>query len=42
ASAPEILVNQVIEKLVELTGGEVVENPGIVEDTVFAVPVELR
>ncbi|MDP2561322.1 4-hydroxy-3-methylbut-2-enyl diphosphate reductase [Psychrobium sp. 1_MG-2023] len=42
ASAPEILVNQVIEKLVELTGGEVVENPGIIEDTVFAVPVELR
>ncbi|MGB0833805.1 MAG: 4-hydroxy-3-methylbut-2-enyl diphosphate reductase [Psychrobium sp.] len=42
ASAPEILVNQVIEKLVELTDGEVVENPGIVEDTVFAVPVELR
>jgi len=42
ASAPEILVNQVIEKLVELTQGEVVENPGIIEDTVFAVPVELR
>ncbi len=42
ASAPEILVNQVIEKLVDLTGGEVVENPGIIEDTVFAVPVELR
>lgn len=42
ASAPEILVNQVIEKLVDLTDGEVVENPGIIEDTVFAVPVELR
>ena len=42
ASAPEILVNQVIEKLVELTDGDVVENPGIIEDTVFAVPVELR
>ncbi len=42
ASAPEILVNQVIGKLVELTDGEVVENPGIIEDTVFAVPVELR
>lgn len=42
ASAPEILVNQVIEKLVELTGGNVVENPGIIEDTVFAVPIELR
>jgi len=42
ASAPEILVNQVIDKLIELTGGSVVENPGIIEDTVFAVPVELR
>ncbi len=42
ASAPEILVNEVIEKLIELTGGDVVENPGIIEDTVFAVPIELR
>lgn len=42
ASAPEILVNQVIDKLIELTGGSVVENPGIIEDTVFAVPIELR
>lgn len=42
ASAPEVLVNQVIEKLVTLTQGEVIENPGIIEDTVFAVPVELR
>jgi 4-hydroxy-3-methylbut-2-en-1-yl diphosphate reductase len=42
ASAPEILVQQVIEKLVELTNGQVVENPGIEENTVFAVPVELR
>jgi len=42
ASAPEILVDQVIKKLVELTNGEVTENPGIIEDTVFAVPVELR
>jgi len=42
ASAPEILVNQVIEKLVELTDGDVIENPGIIEDTVFAVPIELR
>jgi len=42
ASAPEILVNQVIDKLVELTQGEVIENPGIIEDTVFAVPIELR
>ena len=42
ASAPEILVQQVIDKLVELTGGDVIENPGIEEDTVFAVPIELR
>jgi len=42
ASAPEILVNEVIEKLIELTDGDVVENPGIIEDTVFAVPIELR
>lgn len=42
ASAPEILVNEVIEKLIALTGGDVVENPGIIEDTVFAVPIELR
>ena len=42
ASAPEILVTQVIDKLVEYTGGDIVENPGIIEDTVFAVPIELR
>jgi len=42
ASAPEILVNEVIDKLIELTDGNVVENPGIIEDTVFAVPIELR
>ena len=42
ASAPEILVQQVIDKLVELTDGYIIENPGIEEDTVFAVPIELR
>ncbi|NRA54235.1 MAG: 4-hydroxy-3-methylbut-2-enyl diphosphate reductase [Gammaproteobacteria bacterium] len=42
ASAPEILVQQVIDKLVELTGGQIIENPGIEENTVFAVPIELR
>ena len=42
ASAPEILVQQVIDKLVALTGGDVIENPGIEEDIVFAVPVQLR
>ena len=42
ASAPVILVQQVIDKLVELTGGQIIENPGIEENTVFAVPIELR
>ena len=42
ASAPDILVEEVLEKLVTVTGGVVKDNPGILEDTVFAVPVELR
>lgn len=42
ASAPEVLVQQVISRLKELGGKTVVENPGIEESIVFAVPVELR
>ncbi|MFD1618922.1 4-hydroxy-3-methylbut-2-enyl diphosphate reductase [Thalassotalea marina] len=42
ASAPEVLVKQVIEKLKSLGGKEVIEFPGREENTVFAVPVELR
>ncbi|MDO7086595.1 4-hydroxy-3-methylbut-2-enyl diphosphate reductase [Pseudocolwellia sp. AS88] len=42
ASAPEILVNQVIETLKSYGGKEVVEYPGREENTVFAVPIELR
>lgn len=42
ASAPEVLVKQVIEKLKSLGGKEVTEFPGREENTVFAVPVELR
>lgn len=42
ASAPEILVKQVIERLKSLGGQEVTEFPGREENTVFAVPVELR
>ncbi len=42
ASAPEILVNQVIEALKVNGGKEVVEYPGRAENTVFAVPLELR
>lgn len=42
ASAPELLVQQVIARLRE-SGGEVVqEQPGAVETVVFAVPRELR
>lgn len=42
ASAPAILVQQVIERLKELGGEQVTEFPGREENTVFAVPVELR
>ncbi len=42
ASAPEVLVNQVIEALKNHGGTEVVEYPGREENTVFAVPLELR
>jgi 4-hydroxy-3-methylbut-2-enyl diphosphate reductase len=42
ASAPAILVKQVIEALKSLGGKEVVEYPGRAENTVFAVPIELR
>ncbi|MFT5815742.1 MAG: 4-hydroxy-3-methylbut-2-enyl diphosphate reductase [Psychroserpens sp.] len=42
ASAPAILVQQVIELLKSLGGQEVIEYPGRAENTVFAVPIELR
>ncbi|WNC67633.1 4-hydroxy-3-methylbut-2-enyl diphosphate reductase [Thalassotalea nanhaiensis] len=42
ASAPEVLVAQVVEKLKTLGGKVVIENPGREETTVFAVPAELR
>ncbi|MCF2856339.1 4-hydroxy-3-methylbut-2-enyl diphosphate reductase [Pseudoalteromonas sp. SMS1] len=42
ASAPEVLVQQVISHLKDLGGTTVVENPGQEENVVFAVPVELR
>jgi 4-hydroxy-3-methylbut-2-enyl diphosphate reductase len=42
ASAPAILVKQVIEALKYLGGKEVIEYPGRAENTVFAVPIELR
>ncbi|REL26002.1 4-hydroxy-3-methylbut-2-enyl diphosphate reductase [Thalassotalea euphylliae] len=42
ASAPEVLVKQVIEQLKSYGGHEVIEHPGREENIVFAVPVELR
>ncbi|MER2494180.1 4-hydroxy-3-methylbut-2-enyl diphosphate reductase [Catenovulum sediminis] len=42
ASAPEILVKQVVEKLGDICGGVVHEKPGIEENVVFSLPIELR
>jgi 4-hydroxy-3-methylbut-2-enyl diphosphate reductase len=42
ASAPDILVQQVITQLKQWGGDEVIQNPGVIENTIFAVPIELR
>ncbi|WP_017443671.1 4-hydroxy-3-methylbut-2-enyl diphosphate reductase [Gayadomonas joobiniege] len=42
ASAPEVLVKQVVAKLEDLCDGVVEERPGIEENVVFSLPVELR
>ena len=42
ASAPAVLVNQVIERLKEQGGHIVTEFPGREENVTFAVPIELR
>jgi 4-hydroxy-3-methylbut-2-enyl diphosphate reductase len=42
ASAPAILIQQVISALKDFGGQEVIEYPGREENTVFAVPIELR
>ncbi|WP_371186362.1 4-hydroxy-3-methylbut-2-enyl diphosphate reductase [Thalassotalea maritima] len=42
ASAPEVLVKQVVDTLKGMGGKVVIENPGREETTVFAVPAELR
>ncbi len=42
ASAPDVLVQGVINRLKELGASNVMENPGKEEDIVFAVPAELR
>ena len=41
ASAPEVLVEQVVEKLIEWGGHAVNEVPGITEQVVFSLPREL-
>jgi 4-hydroxy-3-methylbut-2-enyl diphosphate reductase len=42
ASAPAVLIKQVVEALKTYGGHEVIEYPGKKENIVFAVPVELR
>ncbi len=42
ASAPELLVKQVIDRLTELGGRSVSERSGKIEDITFALPLELR
>ncbi len=42
ASAPEVLVQQVVQRLTEWGGKQVVEHPGREENVIFAVPAELR
>ena len=42
ASAPAVLIKQVVETLKNYGGHEVIEHPGIEESIVFAVPAELR
>ncbi|KMT64885.1 4-hydroxy-3-methylbut-2-enyl diphosphate reductase [Catenovulum maritimum] len=42
ASAPEVLVQQVIDKLKNYGGVSVNENQGIEENVVFSLPIELR
>ncbi|MGI5309097.1 4-hydroxy-3-methylbut-2-enyl diphosphate reductase [Rheinheimera sp. WS51] len=42
ASAPEVLVQQVVKQLQQWGGVTVTENPGREENVVFAIPAELR
>lgn len=42
ASAPEVLVQSVIDRLYQLGGSNLEQMAGVLEDTVFEVPVELR
>ena len=42
ASAPEVLVQSVIDRLYQLGGRELKQMDGVEENTVFEVPIELR
>jgi 4-hydroxy-3-methylbut-2-enyl diphosphate reductase len=42
ASAPEVLVQSVIDRLYQLGGRNLEQMDGVLEDTVFEVPIELR
>jgi len=42
ASAPEVLVQSVIDRLYQLGGSNLEQMDGVLEDTVFEVPIELR
>ncbi len=42
ASAPEVLVQQVVSRLQEIGGGQIEEFSGKEEDVIFEVPLELR
>jgi 4-hydroxy-3-methylbut-2-enyl diphosphate reductase len=42
ASAPAVLIMQVVEALKDYGGHQVIEHPGKEESIVFAVPIELR
>ena len=42
ASAPEVLVRAVVNRVEALGGNAVIENPGVEENVIFEVPAELR
>jgi len=42
ASAPEVLVKEVVQRLIEAGGEEAIENDGILENVSFSIPKELK
>jgi len=42
ASAPEVLVQEVVQRLIEAGGKEAIENDGILENVSFSIPKELK